>query len=243
MFANRMMRHFSVAIPRLRPLLTGLGVAAGLLTTGTAASAAEMTFRMVPIGDPDKCGSKCLRVIAAEGEIETTTPDAFVKFVMQNVGDSRARSIVFMHSPGGRVVASMELGKAFRKMGAAVIIARVGTPQPGSGLQANFATARCFSACAYALMGAKQRVVPPGSFVGIHRMFLLEQERDPDSPGGQATTRVFAESDMVRNLSRYAAMMGISRDLVTTAENVNPDNIHIVSENELRRWRLGSTKF
>ena len=92
-------------------------------------------------------------------------------------------------------------------------------------------------------MGAKNRVVPPGSFVGIHRMFLLEQERDPDSPGGQATTRVFAESDMVRNLSRYAAMMGISRDLVTTAENVNPDNIHIVSENELRRWRLGSTKF
>ena len=222
-------------------------VAAALIGLGCCvaapATAAEMTFRMVPIGDPAKCHDKCARVISAEGEIGSSTPQEFVDFIRRNIGDSRARSVVFLHSPGGKVVASMELGMAFRKLGAAAVVARVESPQPGSGHQASFTAARCYSACVYALMGARKRVVPPLSFVGIHRMFLLEEQRDPDSPSGQSTARVFADRDLVKNLSHYAGMMGISNDLVTTAESVNPDHIHIVSTQELRRWKLGSTKF
>ena len=233
-----MRRKFSSRISGVISALFG-----SLVMLGGSACAADMTFRMVPIGAPSRCGDKGVRVISAEGEITSTTPGDFVRFVRDHIGDPRARSVVFMHSPGGKVVASMELGKVFRKLGAAVVIARVATPEPGSGEQGGFTAARCFSACVYALMGAKKRVVPPRSLVGIHRMFLLEAQRDPDSPGGQSMTRLYADGDIVKNLSRYAGMMGISNDLVKTAESVSPDHIHIVSAQELRRWRLGSTKF
>ena len=36
--------------------------------------AAEMRFRLVPFGDPAKCGETCAQVIGAEGEIRNDTP-------------------------------------------------------------------------------------------------------------------------------------------------------------------------
>ncbi len=193
--------------------------------------------------DPARCGTKCVRVISAEGEIASSTPEKFVQFIRQNIRDKSVRSVVFLHSPGGKVVASMELGMALRKLGAATVVARVIPSEPGSGRAAWFASARCFSACAYALMGGKKRVVPPQSFVGIHRMFMLEARRDPDSVSGQSLNKVFADDDLVGSLSKYAHMMGISNELVRTAESTNPERVHIVSARELKAWRLGSTKF
>ncbi len=204
------------------------------------ATAAEMTFSLVPMNDPATCGKKCVQVISAEGEIGTATPDRFVDFVRRNIRDKSVRSVVFIHSPGGRVVASMELGMALRKLGAATVVARIIPPEPGSGKAAWFASARCYSACVYAMMGGKKRVVPPQSAVGIHRMFMYERAMDES---GQSLSRVYADDDLVGNLSRYVRMMGISNDLVKTAERTSPDRIHLVSPRELRAWRLGSTKF
>lgn len=218
----------------------GAGVLALAGWSGGAA-AAEMTFSLVPMNDPATCGKKCVQVISAEGEIGPSTPDRFVDFVRRNIRDKSVRSVVFIHSPGGRVVASMELGMALRKLGAATVVARIIPPEPGSGKAAWFASARCFSACVYALMGGKKRVVPPQSSVGIHRMFMYERSMDPET--GQSLSRVYADDDLVGSLSRYVRMMGISNDLVKTAERTSPDMIHVVSPRELKAWRLGSQKF
>ncbi len=200
------------------------------------AQASSMNFRLASI-EGSGCAARCPRVIVAEGAIAEDTPQAFVDFLKSNADAPGLRDVVFLNSPGGRVVASMRLGSALRKLGAAVIVARFANGgDPKSPL-----AGQCMSACVYALMGGVKRVVPPQSRIGIHRM---------SSPGANNWGRVFALSsptfasdDMVEALASYAAQMGVSPTVIRTAERIAPEEIHIVSPAELRRWRLASPKF
>ena len=74
-----------------------------------------MTFRTARLDSP-ACGSRCPEVIVADGVIEENTPQAFVDFARQAAYSPHLRSIVLLNSPGGNVVASMELGSAFREL-------------------------------------------------------------------------------------------------------------------------------
>ena len=205
------------------------------------AEAEDMTFRVVPINNPATCKSRCVEAIAADGEITNSTPDDFVSFLERTSQDPRVRSVVLLNSPGGKVVASMQLGVALRKVGALAI---VGQADPVGGRRAGVVLTGggCYSACVYALMGAKKRIIPRGSKVGIHRMFVYEWERDGDSDA-MKEMRVYGSSDLRSQLSDYAATMGVSRDLITTAERINPDSIHILTPKEIEHWHLGSVKF
>src|ERR1039458_6182638 len=69
-----------VSIARNFAWIAGLVLA--LLVQSAAARAGDMTFRLVPIGDPTNCKSRCVVAIAAEGEITNSTPDEFVAFLM-----------------------------------------------------------------------------------------------------------------------------------------------------------------
>jgi len=198
--------------------------------------AAEMAFSLVEYGE--RCGTTCPQVIAAEGEITAKTPQAFVDFAAKHIGSGRLHSIVLIHSQGGRVVAAMEWGKALRKLGAAAVVAKV--PPGGSRKDLWILPGRCYSACVYALMGAKKRVSLPESRVGIHRMFMYEANMRPDA--GSMRDRIYAGEPLVSRLSEYAQMMGVSTDLVRKAESINPDQIHILSAAELRRWKLAGPK-
>ena len=222
-----------------------LGRMAGLclvfLLQTAVARAEAMTFRLVPLTSPAKCKSRCVEAIAADGEITNSTPDAFVNFLTQTFRNPRARSVVLLNSPGGRVVASMELGLTLRKVGALAIVARAAYPR-ARGRSVALTTGECYSACVYALMGGAKRVVPHGSKVGIHRMFTYEWERDSDS-ATMKRMRVSGSSDLSVQLSNYAASMGVSRQLIATAERINPNSIHVLTPWEIRRWHLASLKF
>lgn len=206
------------------------------------ASAADMAFRLIPFGDPAQCGDDCTRVIGAEGEIKVDTPKKFLEFVAANVDDPRVRSIVFLHSPGGAVEASMRLGKAFRKTGVLAVVARIEAAEPGQGPAVSLPGARCFSACVYAFMGAKKRVVPPSSLVGIHRMFFYD-DADAAASGKGRGKRTYGTPQFVERLAAYARSMGVSKELIYAAEKVDPDHVHIVTPSELRRWRLGDENY
>ena len=212
--------------------------ALGLGLTSTAARA-EMTFRLTPVVDAARCGARCPLAIVADGEIVDSTPDSFLAFVQSNAGAGDVRSIVLLNSPGGKVVASMELGRVFRKVGAATIVARAVSDDAGQG---RLASGRCFSACVYALMGGRKRVVPAQSVVGIHRMFAVEGGADP-AGGGGARGRRFDDGGMRGVLARYSTAMGVSRDLINVAEQTPTDSIHVLSAQEVARWRLGSSRF
>jgi hypothetical protein len=218
--------------------LRGLVFAAAVAAAPFTAQAAEMTFRLIDFGDPAKCRSACPQVIAADGEIRSSTPQAFLDFIGSKIASGRLHSIVLINSQGGQVVASMELGRAFRTIGAAVIVARA---PPGRAVTDGAVySGRCYSACVYALMGAATRVAPPQSKVGIHRMFMFESNRTPDTPAG--LSRVYAAAPLVARLSDYAQAMGVSPELVWTAEKIDPDKIRVLSGTEMRRWKLAAPK-
>ncbi|MDB5644295.1 MAG: Periplasmic protein-like protein [Hyphomicrobiales bacterium] len=217
--------------------LFALAALCGFMTP-SGAGAAEMAFRLVDFGNPAKCRQSCPQVIAADGEITANTPQLFLDFIGSHIQSGRLHSIVLMNSQGGQVVGSMELGRAFRTIGAAVIVARA--PAGRAVTDGSVFSGRCYSACVYALMGATTRVAPPQSRVGIHRMFMFEANRSPESTAG--LSRVYAASALVTRLGDYAQVMGVNPELVWTAETIDPDKIRILSGQEMRRWKLAAPK-
>jgi hypothetical protein len=216
-------------------------VLVALLTVAIPALPAKagepMSFRLVPLEESSRCGSNCAQVIAADGEIIDSTPGQFLAFVRGNL-QGNVRSVVFLNSPGGKVVASMELGRVFRQLGVAAVVARV---RQGERDSAHFAAAHCFSACVYALMGGRKRVIPPQSQVGIHRMFQYEGGFDP--AGGTTTVRRrYDDGNMHAMLSRYSSSMGISSGLIDYDERTSTENVHVLSKAEIARWRLGTSR-
>lgn len=196
-------------------------------------AAKAMEFSVVPFS-AGSCGAQCPEVIGATGEITSSTPDEFLAFVQSHVSDRRLRSIVLIHSPGGSVVGSMKLGLMFRKTGVAAVVARASAGGVGAG--------SCYSACVYAFMGGGKRVVPPQSRIGVHRMSYEDFERDFSTLEYRARAH-YGTPDAVGQLSNYARSMGVSGEAIAVAERVSPNEIHIVTPSELRRWRLGQQKF
>ncbi len=225
----------------LRVIAAGLGCV-GLGCIVAAATAQAMDFTTVSYGDPAVCGSRCPLVISATGDISNDSAREFYEFLSSRVADRRLRSIVFLHSPGGAVVGAMKLGEMFRKTGVLTVVARILPAPPGVSPALFPPGARCFSACVYALMGGKKRVVPNDSLVGIHRMHFNRYMRDVGT-GESTADRVYGSKDFVARLADYARSMGVSREIIYTAEQVAPDGLHIVTGGEMRKWRLGERKF
>ena len=189
-----------------------------------------MAFRTVSF-DLTGCVADCPQVIVADGVIEADTPQAFVDFARQASQTQRLlRGVIFINSPGGNVVASMELGTAFRRLRAAVVVAGFANVGAMSGP----VSGQCLSACVYALMGATRRVAPPESRLGLHRMSLGE-------PGGAAGG--LADRRLVGFLAKYAARMGVDPAIVWRAESLSPGALYILSAGEIAHWRLAVTRF
>jgi hypothetical protein len=219
----------------LRLLLAGVG----LLWAAAAQAAPDMRFRLLPYGSAAECARNCPLVVVADGEIRSDTPAKFRAFVESHRHNPRFHSVVILHSPGGVVEASMMLGRMFRATNMLAIVARPVKSAQGGG--ARLAAGRCYSACVYALMGATKRIVPPQSSVGIHRMHL--DERGRGALAGVPARRVYGTPEWVQRLSDYAAQMGISRDLIATAETIEPERIRILTQAELQRWRLAQPAY
>jgi hypothetical protein len=206
------------------------------LLAAPPAKADEMTFSAATLGG--RCGSQCPQVVVAHGEIVESTPNAFLEF-LQSYGGSQLHSVVLLDSPGGKVVASMELGRVLRRVGAAVIVAR---PTEQTSQTGELLAGRCYSACVYALMGGRKRVIPPQSRVGVHRMYNYVTAPDP-AGGEPLRKRNYDDGNMRAKLMRYSQKMGVSDNLIANAERTSPERLHVLSASEISRWRLGSGKF
>jgi hypothetical protein len=134
----------------------------------------------------------------------------------------------------------MKFGELLRASGAMAVVARVRPSRPGSRHNAFIAPGACYSACVYALIGGKKRVVPPHSVAGIHRMF--DYAGSANQPYG-ARQKVYDTGELGAALEKYASVMGVSPDLVAKAETISSDSIHIVTPKEMQRWRLAVRKF
>ncbi len=222
--------------PILRGALPGLA-AAWLLASGSLARAEAMSFRLETMRDGTRCGAHCPQVIVADGQITNSTPREFLDFLRENAFSRDLRTVVFLNSQGGYVVASMELGQIFRKIGAATVVARF-TPAAG---RSRFFSASCLSACVYAFMGGRKRVAPQGSVLGIHRMFA--NQAHGGFFGESTVERVYDNGQMAQMLMSYSARMGVSRDIIRSAEHISSQTIHTVTPAEMARWNLAGRVF
>ncbi|MFM9976034.1 MAG: hypothetical protein ACKVON_15855 [Beijerinckiaceae bacterium] len=180
-------------------------------------------------------------------------------FAKQASGDRKLLNMVLIHSPGGSVLGSMRLGSVFRSLGTTVVVARVQTGGGGGGFfsaprqttdsrtgqvipEGSLTNASCNSACVYAVMGGKKRIVPEQSRMGIHRM-QAEQNFGFDPVQGRSVTAISKGStEQVAALKRYARTMGIDQKLIDIAESIPHEEIKILSPAEVRSFKLGSQK-
>lgn len=209
-----------------------LGLLAGFLGIwiALAGSAEAMSFRAVQLADGEF-------VIAATGQITEATPSEFKTFLQENEGVRGLHAVVFLDSPGGRVMASMEFGTLLRQIGAAAVVGGVQATEQGRVIITN---GQCFSACVYAFIGARKRVVPASSQIGIHRMFAYQQEVDAND-GTAYLRRRYDNGEVGQMLKRYTSAMGVSPALISEAEHISSDGLKILSRSEIRRYRLAAS--
>ncbi len=196
-------------------------------------SAHSMTFKLAPIDTSARCGNACPLVVQAEGSIGKDTATEFIAFLKSLPRTRQLKAIVFMNSPGGVLEGAMKLGFVFRQLKLTVVIAEAGRAGEGS-----VTSAQCYSACVYALMGGKKRVVPPASKVGVHSIFTNKFEFDPlhAEPPFRKVPAPTSINDAARKYTKY---MGVSEDLVNLAENVSPNTISILTSAQISQFRLG----
>ena len=89
-------------------------------------------------------------------------------------------------------------------------------------------------------MGGSKRIIPPQSKVGVHRMFQYEASVDPS--GGATIYRRHDDGKMRAMLSRYSRQMGVNSRVIEDAERTSSDALHVLSNGEIARWRLGQPK-
>lgn len=208
------------------------------LCWGTAVLAEPMGFQIARVGLNGACRGGCVDVIVAEGEINNETAGQFVSFLADNLRDRNLRPLVLIESPGGTVLGAMQLGAVFRRLGAAVMVAAARGTQASGSLR--LVPADCLSACVYAFMGGKKRLVPSISRLGIHRMVV--DLHSYSLFGGEESERVYGSPDFVAALASYTRAMGVNPLVIAYAERIAPEAIHILSQGEIRRWHLASAR-
>jgi hypothetical protein len=246
----------SVGVSRL----AAQGGGAGGPTRPAPAPARPDTSTMRPMvfyhahGGDNACGPGCSEWIAAEGKIDAGSPGRLQHLLTQLHG---ARLPIFFNSPGGRVTASMEIGRLIRARALTVSVGHTipldcipgsaaSTPcdtNTGAGqhIEAELDpfTAMCNSGCVYAVMGGKVRLIPPWVRLGIHDVSV-----DPQFRGRLSAQVVEAIEDVAKSrLHTYVLLMGIDERILSEAFAVPSTTVEFLSRDDTARFGLDRREF
>jgi hypothetical protein len=110
--------------------------------------------------------SKSISFLQAIGTITKETPAEFARFMASDAG--KISKDLALHSPGGDVLAGLELGRAIRH---ARLNTSIGRSIPLEGVMRvyRYKEATCASACAYAFLGGIGRSYPAGAVYALKR--------------------------------------------------------------------------
>ena len=167
----------------LVPAWAGGALAAAAKDTGKPLNPLEqpMVFSIVRSG-AGYCEPNCPEWIYGEGQIVSETPDAFRK-ILRKAGNRRLPLIIM--SPGGNVMASLEMGRIVRKRGIAVEVSATrfitcaphdkdcepDGPEKGEYRGIAFsAGAFCWSACPLILAAGEKRYSSQWAHTGVHQI-------------------------------------------------------------------------
>lgn len=204
-------------------------------------------------GEPNSCGQGCDEWIAAEGEITNGTADR-LRALLKRLGAKAEKRPIYFNSPGGVTSDSMVMGRLLRERG---MTARVGRTLPfdcvSSGHERECAAAKrsgrtlvsrlhtnrdgCYSACVYAIVGARVREIAPDARLGVHaaKTVILGV---PKNVIISAQTRARFKSENQQAIRRYLIEMSIPGSLLDAAEKVPHESIHLLTRDEIVRFKI-----
>lgn len=145
------------------------------------------------------------------------------------------RTISF-NSPGGDLIAAMQLGEEIRKRKLNSYQARQHTQvfyrngRPTLDERIIVTDAVCASACFLAFLGGTARVIEPDALLGVHQFYGSRRDL------GQSATQTFSVVT-----SAYVESMGVSRQVLDIASLVPPDRMHWLTEQELKTLKIDTS--
>jgi hypothetical protein len=216
----------------------------------------------VATGEPGACGSGCGEWIAADGTIDQAAAQRF-RALLDRLG--KRKLPVYFHSPGGSVMAAMEIGRLMRAhrmtAGVARTIPRGCDPlqeresacdalrRSGRELPAEMRTARtmCNSSCVYALIGATVREVTAGALVGVHSIALAKLDENGVARSQNIATPSAGDAAKLRianaQLEKYIVAMGVDRGLFSAASAIKHERLRFISRDEVARFGIDRRAF
>src|SRR5262249_29559647 len=122
----------------------------------------------------------------------------------------------------------------------------------GRELTAELRTNRavCVSACVYAFLGGAEREVAPGASLGVHSMQITRTMIRKTYEGkilAMSRTKITGDVPSIREahrgVARYAAEMGIGRELVDAAAATPFEKVRVLTRPELVRFGVDKREF
>lgn len=183
-----------------------------------AATAAPMTITIERKSDIDRM-IEAPTTIFLTGNIEADTPRR-LREALKGVKDPWVS--VVLDSPGGHLIAGMEIGRIFRSQNATVTVGTKAEPyKPKAGL--------CLSACSLAFLGGTYRYMAPGSVYGVHRASSTAGPRPTEFDEGQIVSAA---------IGAYIREMDVEPRLLDLTVKTGKDGIYMLSAAELKSLRV-----
>jgi hypothetical protein len=161
--------------------------------------------------------------IFLDGAIDSEAPTRFEHYVKKN--NIPDRSIVYLNSPGGSLVAGIELGRLFREYG---LSTNIGRKSPTSTKRFDVEVGSCYSACAYAYLGGQFRYYKTGSRYGVHQ-FKSRGPVSVDEGSVQIASAAIVE---------YLRSMDIDTDLFGLSASAGPAGMNEIDKPTLERLNV-----
>ncbi|WP_157955123.1 hypothetical protein [Halomonas denitrificans] len=164
-------------------------------------------------------GNPRLGTLFITGEITTDLAGEIAKIVEDLRLDGGS---VVLNSPGGNLLAGIELGQVIRSSGLSTNVGRDG------GSPVDKLPGQCFSSCVMAYVGGLFRTLEEGSKLGVHR-FSSEVKSDSDLDVAQILSAA---------ITNHLTAMGVSSELFERMVMASKDEIYVLGREESQSLNL-----
>lgn len=157
------------------------------------------------------------------GIIDSDAPKRFEEYVKKNkIPD---RSMAYINSPGGDLLAGIHLGQLLRRFGFST---DVGKKSSRSDKRYDVDPGSCFSACAYTYLGGRFRYMMNGSHYGVHR-FAPSTPKQGNIDSGQIASAVIVE---------YTRSMDVDPALFSSSVIAGPSEMNELDRETLQKLNV-----